>query len=49
MDALGRSRGEPLEDLPRVLLEEVLAFSHSRLADDVAILAVTIGGESGST
>jgi hypothetical protein len=25
------------------------AGSHSRLADDVAVLAVTIGGESGST
>ena len=49
MDALGRSGVQPLEDLPRVLMDEVLTFSRSRLADDVAILAATIGGESPPT
>jgi PAS domain S-box-containing protein len=39
-DALGRRLDLPLEDLPRALLDEVLAFTKGHLQDDAAILAV---------
>ena len=34
-----------VEELPQVILDEVLSFSGGSLRDDVAILAVSLGSE----
>jgi PAS domain S-box-containing protein len=48
-EALVRGRATPIEELPSVLLKEVLAFSGSGLRDDVALLAVHYDGTPPST